>query len=281
MPPPEPREVRQVGFVGLGDQGLPMAVAIADAGYELHVWARRPNSLDVLRDTPHTRHDAVADLGAACDVLCLCVSTDEDVLSLAGQLLEILRPGTVLVNHGTGLPRNARRLAQMAGEHDVDTLDAPVSGGRPAAEQRRLTTLVGGAEDVVERCRPLFEAFSADVVGTGPTGSGQLAKLFNNALLMANQAAVADFLELAERAGADPKRLADSLKLGSASSVALELFGSMVTRETVGHLSEVEALDMTLFAEAMHDAGVDAEQVTARGLSGAHRMSDVVDRIGA
>lgn len=273
-------EIRAVGFIGLGDQGLPMATAIAEAGYELHVWARRPQSLQALGDTPHVAHDTIAELGAACDVVGLCVSTDDDVLRLASEeLLEAMRPGAVIVNHGTGLPRNAMRLAELAAEHGVDTLDAPVSGGRPAAEARTLTTLVGGSEDVVGRCTPLFEAFAAHVVRSGDTGAGQMAKLFNNALLMANQAAIADIVALGIEAGTDPVALVDGLKLGSATSAALTLLNTMVTPDTVEHLSSVEALDMEIFDKAMRDAGVTAESTTERGLLGARRLPELIARL--
>lgn len=124
-----------VGFIGLGDQGLPMATAIADAGYPLHVWARRPGSLDALGNVAHVRHDDIKDLAAACDIVALCVSTDDDVLRIVtGGLLDGMRSGSVVVNHGTGTPRNAVRLTETCARAGVDVLDAPVSGGRPAAQ---------------------------------------------------------------------------------------------------------------------------------------------------
>src|SRR5262249_47749984 len=96
-----------VGFIGLGDQGLPMAIAIAEAGYPLHVWARRPGSLDALGTVAHVCHDNIKDLAASCDIVALCVSTDEDVMQIVtGGLLDGLHPGSVLINHGTGTPRN-------------------------------------------------------------------------------------------------------------------------------------------------------------------------------
>jgi 3-hydroxyisobutyrate dehydrogenase-like beta-hydroxyacid dehydrogenase len=104
-----------VGFIGLGDQGLPMATAIAEAGYQLNVWARRPASLEALGDAPHTAHAALPELAAASDIVALCVSTDEDVLRLAAELLPHLRPGSLLVNHGTGTPPQcnaARRVVR-------------------------------------------------------------------------------------------------------------------------------------------------------------------------
>lgn len=269
-----------VGFIGLGDQGLAMAVAIAEAGFPLHVWARRPTSLEALGGTPHTPHDDVVGLAAACDIVALCISTDEDVLSLvSGGLLEGLRVGSVVVNHGTGTPRNAERLTELCAAKGVDVLDAPVSGGRPAAEARTLTTLVGGPQAVARRCEPVFRSFATHVVHLGGTGTGQTAKLLNNALLMMNQAAIADIVDHALGLGLDPVALLDALKLGSASSRALTLLNTMVTPDTVEHLSAVEALDMDLFQAATQEGGIDARATTARGLDGARRLPELVGRL--
>ncbi|MFJ2158038.1 NAD(P)-dependent oxidoreductase [Streptomyces sp. NPDC087856] len=268
-----------VGWIGLGDQGLPMAVALVDAGFPLHVWARRPASLDGLSNVPHVSHDNVEDLAAACDIVALCVGTDDDVLQLAGQLLKGLRPGSVVVNHGTGLPSAAVRLTELCAVSGVEVLDAPVSGGRPGAEERRLTTMVGGSPEVAERCEKVFAAYSRHVVHLGAAGSGQTAKLFNNTLMMMNQAAIADIADLANRLGLDLTQLFGVLKLGSASSAALTLLNTMVRPDNVEHLSGVEALDMELFEQAMREADVDAAEATARGLSGAERLPDLIRRL--
>lgn len=269
-----------VGFIGLGDQGLPMAVAVAEAGFPLHVWARRPASLERLGAVPAIAHSTLGELAAACDVVALCVSGDDDVLELLSDgLLAALHPGAVVVNHGTGTPGGAVRIADLCARAGVLTLDAPVSGGRPGAQARTLTTLVGGPAEALERCTPVFAAFSAHVVPLGAVGAGQAAKLFNNALLILNQAAIAEVVELAAASGTDPDRLVAALRLGSASSRALELLGAMVTPETVGHLSAVEDLDVDLFAAAMAEAGLDADAVVARAHTGARRLPALVDRL--
>jgi 3-hydroxyisobutyrate dehydrogenase-like beta-hydroxyacid dehydrogenase len=269
-----------VGFIGLGFQGLPIAKAIAEAGYPLHVWDRQSEALDGLGEVPHVRHADSAGLAAACDVVGLCVNTDEDVMQLVtGGVLNGLRPGCIVVNHGTGTPGNAVRLTDACARAEVDVLDAPVSGGREASLERRLTTMVGGTRSVARRCEPIFESFSRHVVYLGASGSGQLAKLFNNALMMMNQANIGEIVALAERVDADPVILVEVLKLGSASSKALELVNTMVTLETVDHLAEVEALDMQLFDTAMTERGVDAHFVTERGLAGARGLDALLRRL--
>ena len=136
-----------------------MARAIAQAGWPLHIWARHPRSLAVLADTPHTTHDSVPDLGRACDIVGLCMTDDSDVHEILedGGLLASLPTNGIVVNHGTGDPQVAATLAQRVREQGHELLDAPVSGGRPAAERRTLTTFVGGDAGTVQRCRPVFE----------------------------------------------------------------------------------------------------------------------------
>ncbi|MET7995014.1 NAD(P)-binding domain-containing protein [Amycolatopsis sp. NPDC005232] len=132
-----------IGFIGLGDQGAPLATAIAETGFPLHVWARRPASLTAVAGVAHTAHNTVADLAAAVDVLALCVSEDEDVLGLlTGGLLDALRPGAVVVNHGTGVPSAATRMASLCAAHDVSfvrkaLLDVAHLGRRLDPERRR------------------------------------------------------------------------------------------------------------------------------------------------
>ncbi|MEU7043441.1 NAD(P)-dependent oxidoreductase [Streptomyces varsoviensis] len=274
-----PKDTPVVGFIGLGDQGLPMARAVAEAGLPLRVWARRPTSLESLAGAPHEAADSIEDLAAACDVVALCVGTDEDVERLVAQMLPHLRRGAVVVNHGTGLPATAIRLSEQCAAQQVAVLDAPVSGGRPAAEAKRLTCMVGGPDAAFEQCRPVFEAFSAHVVHLGQAGSGQTAKLFNNALLMLNQRSIADIVAVAAQLDLDLGSLVDVLKLGSAASAALSLLNTMVRTDNVEHLSKVEALDMELFDQAMRDAGIDAGEVTDRGLSGARGLPTLLTRL--
>jgi hypothetical protein len=94
-----------------------------------------------------------------------------------------MRPGSVLVNHGTGLPAFALEMTRLAKEYGVEVLDAPVSGGHAGAVAKTLVTLVGGEPAIIDRCRPVFDSFSSKVAVMGGAGTGQTAKLINNALL--------------------------------------------------------------------------------------------------
>jgi 3-hydroxyisobutyrate dehydrogenase-like beta-hydroxyacid dehydrogenase len=270
-----------VGFIGLGDQGAPIAKAIADGGYPLHVWARRPESLTVLDGHAFTSHASVASLAAASDIVGLCLREDSDNLQVAPDLLANMRRGTVLVNHGTGLPQAARELARLAEPHGVDVVDAPVSGGHAVALARQLTTIVGGEARVVERLRPVFQTFSKEVIHVGPAGSGQYGKLFNNALMMMNHRNVIEVLHLAQALELPIQPLLDVLRSGSASSFALRAVGPMITSENVHHLQPLELIDMDLFSDAVDSLGEAAHAVIERAVAGARQLDELTAIVGA
>lgn len=272
--------IAKVGFIGLGDQGLPIAIAIMEAGFDLHVWARRQHSLKPLSDTPCVTHDSVASLASAVDTVILCVSTDDVVDQLLREdLLPNLRTGATVINHGTGSPGKARQLHRLGQASGVSVIDAPVSGGRPGAESRKLTMFVGGSHGSVDSATPVLQACANNIVRLGGPGTGQMAKLLNNTLLALNQAAIADVLELATLIGLSPGTLMEALRLGSADSRALQLLNTMVTPDTVDHLASVEALDMEIFKDAMSEEHIDADAMTDRALSGARHLPDVMERL--
>ncbi|GGJ40182.1 NAD(P)-dependent oxidoreductase [Streptomyces brasiliensis] len=274
---------RTVGFIGLGDQGAPIAQVLADSPYPLVVWARRPASLDALSGHSCTVAATVAELAAASDVVALCLSRDSDNLHIAveGGLLENMRPGSILVNHGTGLPSRARHLADLAAPYGITVLDAPVSGGRTVALARELTTIVGGPDDAVGRVTDLFATFSKRIIHAGPAGSGQFGKLFNNALMMMNQQNIAEIVETATQLELPLQPLLEVLRSGSATSFALQAFGPSVTTANAAHLRELELIDMDLFREAVDGLGDQAKRVTDRAVSGAEQLPELTAAIAA
>src|SRR5258708_1391987 len=108
----------RIGFVGLGDQGAPMARAVADAGWPLSVWARRSSTFDAVADIPHTACETLDDLGRTCDVIGLCLRDDDDVEEVLVErgLLRALQPGAIVVNHGTGSPDVCAAWARLGAE---------------------------------------------------------------------------------------------------------------------------------------------------------------------
>jgi 3-hydroxyisobutyrate dehydrogenase-like beta-hydroxyacid dehydrogenase len=266
-----------VGVIGLGDQGGPIARAIADSGYPLIAWARRPASLEALDGVPFKAASTLADLAAASDVVALCLRRDSDNLqvALADGLLEHMRSGSVVVNHGTGLPSEAQRLAELAAPYGITVLDAPVSGGHAVALARQLTTIVGGPDAQVALATPIFDTFSKRVIHMGPAGAGQFGKLFNNTLMMMNHQNIAEVLATATELRLPLRPLLEVLRSGSASSFALDAFGPSITSANAAHLRELELIDMDLFRTAVEGFGGQAIRVAERAVAGAERLADL------
>lgn len=266
----------RVGFVGLGDQGAPMARRIADAGFATTVWARRPETLARFADTPASPADSPAELGAASDIACICVVDDAGVEDVSAKLLSGMAPGGVLVVHSTVHPDTCRRLAGKAADHGVAVVDAPVSGGGQAARDGTLLVMAGGDEKPVRRCAPVFDSYADTVLHLGPVGAGQVAKILNNVLFTAHLATAHGIYAAARNLDVDLPALARILGKGSGASYAAAqvLPGTGFDLAALAaHAGPLLRKDTGLFADlvAGTDAGTVAEAVLAaadRALAG-------------
>ena len=214
----------RVGFVGLGSQGAPMARRIVEAGFPTTLWARRPESLEPFLDNAASIVTSPAELGAASDVLGVCVVDDrgvEEVLSGPEGALAAMADGSIVVIHSTVHPLTCTRLQE---DHPhLHVLDAPVSGGGHMAAAGQLLVMVGGPADVVERSRAVLETFGDPVLHLGPLGSGQEAKLLNNAVFAAQLAVATEAFSLAAERGLDQQAVATILANGSGRSYAADV----------------------------------------------------------
>lgn len=214
----------RVGFIGLGSQGGPMARRIADAGFPTTLWARRPETLEPFADSSATVAASPRDLGAAVDVLGVCVVDDtgvDEVLRGPDGALDAMAPGSVVIVHSTVHPDTCLRL--QADFPELRVLDAPVSGGGHKAAEGELLVMVGGPDEVVERCRPILATYGDPVLHLGPLGAGQDVKVLNNTLFAAHLAVAADGFALARAKGLDLAAVATVLSSGSGRSYAAEV----------------------------------------------------------
>ena len=232
-----------VGFVGLGNQGLPMAQMIERAGWPLTVWARRPETVEPFTGTAAEIAGSLVDLAVQCDVIGVCVRTDDDVREVVlgpGGLRSGVTDGSVVVIHSTVHPSSCEEIARELASVGVGVLDAPVSGSGPAALAKTLTVMVGGDRELFERVEPLFESYGAGF-WLGPLGSGQRMKLLNNAVFMANLLLAYEAVDVAPQLGIDPESAEQVLGRSSGGSRALGImarfreFPDLVRpRETLG-----------------------------------------------
>jgi 3-hydroxyisobutyrate dehydrogenase-like beta-hydroxyacid dehydrogenase len=275
--PNDPEPIRAVGFIGLGDQGGPCREPSPSLASASTSGPRRPASLRALDGVPCVAHSSAADLAGACDLLSLPLNDDRDVLDVLDRqgVLQALKPGTPVVNHGTGDPNDNRRIASMLAAAGFMYLDAPVSGGRPAAIARTLTTMVGGDESTFARCEPVFAAFSGKCAYMGRSGNGQMTKLLNNALTMTNLKNVSDVFSLAERLGVDLAAFYGVVSASSGSSRILEALPQL-TVALASHLQVLMKKDVEHFADGIRSNGQDPTGLRERGLAGALELVDVV-----
>jgi 3-hydroxyisobutyrate dehydrogenase-like beta-hydroxyacid dehydrogenase len=203
-----------VGFIGLGLMGKPMAQNLLRAGFPLTVWNRTKSKADDLVRAGAKLAENPRDVAAQSDVLITIVSDPpalEEVLFGSGAL-EALRTGTILIDSSTVSPGTARRVAAACAERGVDFLDAPVTGGTWGAEKGELVFMVGGDAKVLNRAKPVLEAMGKKFFLLGPNAAGQTVKLGMNLLLALEIDAWAESLALVTKSGVPAERLIEVMQ---------------------------------------------------------------------
>lgn len=237
----------RVGFIGLGSQGGPMARRIATA-FPLSLWARRPEALAPYAGIGAEVATTPAELGAASEVVGICVVDDadvEDVVLRPDGVLAGMSSGGVIAIHSTVHPDTCHRIADAAARRGVAIIDAPVSGGGGAAAERQLLVMVGGDQVAVDRARPVLDTFANPLLHLGPLGTGQLAKLLNNIVFTAQLTLALDTYALADALGMDRAAVAQVLGGGSGGSRAAAILAASGF-DTTGLRSAASLLDKDL-----------------------------------
>ncbi len=250
-----------VGFVGLGLMGRPMALNLLKAGHAVHVWARRAESMQPLVDAGAVACASAADLAHRVDAVVTIVADAPDVEQVAlgpAGIAEGARPGLVMIDMSTIAPAAAKDLAARLAQKGVTMLDAPVSGGEAGAIAGSLTIMVGGDASAFDRVRPLFEAMGRSITHIGDSGAGQVAKACNQVLTGVGVASVAEAMNFARHSGVDPSAVRDVLTGGLANSRILENHGArMLARNFApGFKSWMHLKDMRIVLDEAHQLNI-------------------------
>ena len=217
----------KTGFIGLGSQGGPMAERMLAQGFSLAVWARRPEALEAFTAQGATAAGSIAEMGAACDHIGICVVDDAGVAQVCDKLIPAMKPGSLLAIHSTILPQGCETLEARCAARGIAFLDAPVSGGGMCAANKTLTVMCGGSEKAFEQAKPVFESFAGLLVHLGGAGSGQRAKIVNNTLLAANMGLGLAALNAGETLGIDRAALAELINGSSGRSFGFEVLARL------------------------------------------------------
>lgn len=204
----------RVGFIGLGSIGELMARNLCGT-FETVVYDLDPNAIQKLVDAGAKAASSSSDVGARCEVIGVCVVDDEGTKAVvAGEdgILAGASPGTIIAIHSTIHPDTARGLADIAKDKGVHVVDAQMTGGPGGAEARQLRYMVGGDEEVLDRCRPVFSTSAAQITHCGGVGTGAIAKLCNNLVQYSAWMAMEEGFRLAKHAGVDEAVLTDVLR---------------------------------------------------------------------
>ena len=221
----------QVGFIGLGIMGRPMAGHILQAGYPLTVHNRTRSKTEELASRGAKVADSPAEVAAVSETIITMVSDSPDVEEVvAGPkgVLEGIRPGSIVIDMSTISPEVERALDQRLRTKNCTLVDAPVSGGDVGAKNATLAIMVGGTPEAFQRVRPILEVMGKSLTYCGPVGCGQLTKLCNQILVSVNLLAVSEALAFARKSGLDPQVMIEAVKGGAAGSWQLANLGPRI-----------------------------------------------------
>jgi 2-hydroxy-3-oxopropionate reductase len=227
-----------VGVIGLGAMGTPMARNLLKGGHRVTVFARRAETMAPLVAAGATAAASPAEAAARSDVTVTMVidtrAVEEVALGPRG-IIEGAKPGSVVVDHSTIDPDGARRIAAALKARGIEMIDAPVSGGPAVADAGALSMMAGGDEAVLDRIRPILASYAQTIVHIGPSGAGQIAKACNQICTIVNTLGAAEAMLMAERAGIDPSKVKEVLMSGFAASRMLDMQApKMIARDFDG-----------------------------------------------
>ena len=287
-----------IGFIGMGIMGRPMALNLLRAGHRVTVWNRTPEKCREAVEAGARQAASPRECASGNAIVISCVTDSPDVEAVffgPSGAVEGARSGAVFIDMSTISPDAARAFGQRLAERRVDFLDAPVSGGDVGAQKGTLTIMVGGDRQVFERVQEVFAPLGKRITHVGPSGAGQVTKACNQILCALNLLGVCEAIALAGRAGIDPRVMHSVVTGGAANSWALEQLGAriidgdfrpgfkvkLIGKDLALVLDAARRLDLPLAGTALAAQYFRANQAHGEGELGTQAMFKVVERLGA
>lgn len=220
----------KVGFIGMGNLGMVMARSIAKKGIPLTVYDLNKEAIDEMVALGAKAAGSCREVAENSDIIISMVrdipQTDEVIFGKDG-VWEGIKEGSIIVLTSTIGPGYCRELYAKAKEKGVRVVDAGVSKSIPSNEEGQLTLMIGGDDDAVKQCWPVFEAIAKYNFHLGEIGAGQTCKLVNNLMGMDIGVIIRECLNLGLKAGLDLQTMMEAMTVGTGGSWMLEAMASM------------------------------------------------------
>ena len=249
-----------VGFIGLGIMGAPMAGHLIKGGHKLFLHTRRKVPADLIA-AGGSECKSGAEVAKNAEVIITMVPDTPDVelvLFGKGGVAEGLSKGKIVIDMSSISPIETKRFAEKIKAQGCDYVDAPVSGGEVGAKGATLTIMCGGSQAAFDKVKPLFDLMGKNITLVGGNGDGQTAKVANQIIVALTIEAVAEALLFASKAGADPAKVRQALMGGFAGSRILEVHGERMIKRTFdpGFRIELHQKDLSLALMGARALGV-------------------------
>lgn len=248
----------KIGFIGLGIMGKPMAKNLLKAGYNLTVSSVNKAAPELVSAGATSATNS--EIGETCDIIFTMLPNGPDVKSVMlgpDGVGSHMKPGSIFIDMSSINPVASKEIASSLSERGIEMLDAPVSGGEPKAIDGTLSFMVGGKQEIFDKCKPILQKMGTSVVRCGEIGAGNTTKLANQIIVASNIRAVAEALTLAQMAGVDPNVVYEAIRGGLAGSTVLDAKGPMMIagNDKPGFKIDLHMKDLNNAIECAHEVG--------------------------
>ena len=247
----------KIGFIGLGLMGLPMAKNILKKKYPLIAWSRSKKNYKKIQKLGAKTCQNLIDLPAKCQVIIMMLVDDKVCMQISNKLKNKLKKGQILIDMSSTKKKTAIKIEKNISPNKAHFLDAPVSGGTVGAAKGTLAIMAGGKKRIFNKVKNLLNTMGK-VTYVGKTGSGQVAKLANQAIVGITIGAVSEALILSKAAGANPRAVREAIKNGFAGSPILENHGKRILENNFkpGGKCSTQLKDMENVIQTARDSNV-------------------------
>ncbi len=213
-----------VGFIGLGNMGLPMASNLVKAGHEVQGFDTTPEMLEAAKEMGIITCASASDAAEGAETIVTMLPNGAIVLSVLEQIIPACTPGTLIIDCSTVDVESAHQAHEMAKSAKMGLIDCPVSGGIAGAAAGTLTFMIGGTEKDCKKAEPLLDIMGGRQVRCGEGGAGQAAKICNNMLLAVSMIGTCEAFSLGEKLGLEPQALFDVMSTSSGSCWSINTY---------------------------------------------------------